>query len=146
MRPLKNTGKHTKKERAESSMKSYYVNIENRKENMNNYYQDHRENIRNYKHEKDAIVKDWYDKNVDALSCLDCGLPFKEFLPGFAQFHHVVKSKRTILGAIQSATYNNVVKEIEKGVLLCPNCHRIRHLHLKMEADNCRNSETMKRK
>ena len=80
------------------------------------------------------LIKNWYYENIDMLCCADCGLVFKSFLPGFAQFHHVEKKSQKIsMGTIVLRSYNTVVSELNKGVFLCPNCHTIEHLHLKME-------------
>jgi len=64
------------------------------------------------------------------FKCLDCGTVSKRV--GFFDFHHRDPSKK--LFNVSSKITNNidkVEKEVEKCDMLCPNCHRIRHIDIR---------------
>lgn len=124
----------------------YQKNKEHINKKARKYYWDHKERILDYrknyyeknneliiKNRKDRYdsIKEWYLHNVDGLDCVDCGLSFRELPPGLADFHHVKFDghwKMSILTIMVSCTYNRAVTELNKGVFLCPTCHRIRHI------------------
>jgi predicted HNH restriction endonuclease len=57
--------------------------------------------------------------------CHDCG---GEFHQACYDFHHMDSNeKASNVGSLMSASWDVVRKEIDKCVLLCSNCHRIRH-------------------
>ncbi len=111
------------------------------------YHREHREERNGRLRDRYSAIGRWFYLNVNALDCPDCGLSFREVLPGFAQFHHVNNdgTERSVLAIAKTTTYNRATEELNKGIFLCPNCHVIEHLHLK-EGVNCRNSELKKRK
>lgn len=57
--------------------------------------------------------------------CVDCG--YCEPFPEVYDFHHLDKTKKdfSVFGNLQ--TFEKILPEIEKCVLLCANCHRKRH-------------------
>ncbi len=107
------------------SMEYYKQHKEQLKEYSQKRHKKLREQILTWNQKKYKLIKEWYNKNLDALCCSDCGIKFKNFLPGFADFHHEIKGNRIRL---TGCTYNSLAKELENGVFLCPNCHRISHL------------------
>jgi len=58
--------------------------------------------------------------------CADCHWGYGDFM---YDFHHVDPStkKFTLTGKNLTNRWSDVMEEFEKCVLLCPNCHRIRH-------------------
>lgn len=122
-------------------------NKERIKERKHKYYQENGEKIRSrnrrwdkeqkekrkeYRNKRSEIIKIWYYDNIKALCCLDCGLSFAEKIY-MADFHHVNGSRkygrgRSMLNFVTHFSYNNVVEELNKGVYLCPNCHREYHI------------------
>ena len=59
--------------------------------------------------------------------CKDCGITHEK--TGFYDFHHLDPStKEYEVKTIICNSWDKVVKEAEKCVMLCPNCHRLRHL------------------
>ena len=67
------------------------------------------------------------------VPCLDCGNSFPEYC---MDFHHIdEESKDILLKTDRSSMVNNMKKwgkkkideELSKCVVLCANCHRIRH-------------------
>ena len=59
--------------------------------------------------------------------CRDCGLHHEN--PSFFDFHHVLADKKTYeLKTILGGSWQKVLDEHAKCVMLCPNCHRKRHI------------------
>ena len=59
--------------------------------------------------------------------CFDCGL-VSEYLSLF-DFHHIDPTKKDFSLSVEgrSKSWDTVRKELDKCVMLCANCHRIRH-------------------
>lgn len=79
--------------------------------------------------EKDRI-RGYKKKAVDYLGgiCSDCGL-VTEYVSVY-DFHHTVPSEKTmtVTRMIGDAySWKSIQKELDKCVLLCSNCHRVRH-------------------
>lgn len=56
--------------------------------------------------------------------CTDCG---NEFPPYVYDFHHLDPTiKDSTIAQIMGRKWENIVSELDKCVLLCANCHRIR--------------------
>jgi predicted HNH restriction endonuclease len=62
--------------------------------------------------------------------CIDCGIEFPDYPPIVFDFHHENPSEKdkglNILMKVKSKL-EDIVEELDKCVLLCANCHRIRH-------------------
>lgn len=73
--------------------------------------------------EKRAQLRKWIAGQV----CADCGLPFAKH-PEIAEFHHLNPATRNY-GVGDALKYGKRAFEEEKKkcVLICANCHRIRH-------------------
>lgn len=57
--------------------------------------------------------------------CVDCGYVGN---PAVYEFHHLDESgKDREPNQLMGCKWENITKEIDKCVLLCANCHRIRH-------------------
>ena len=65
---------------------------------------------------------------VDALKlitpCADCG---NSYPPVCMDYHHLGGKKRTVASMIRKNSIKVIQEEIDKCVLLCANCHRLRH-------------------
>ncbi len=73
-------------------------------------------------------IKKWKDfKSV--LSCERCEEDFSECL----DFHHLDPKEKsfTISNAISRIAWDTIMKEVEKCVVLCKNCHTKEHYKLK---------------
>ena len=84
---------------------------------------------RNHRRKRYAEIRRWLYDNIEALSCLDCGLSFGGQY-WMADFHHNNKRKKSgegILTFVNRVSYSKIVKELDDGAFLCPNCHRIHH-------------------
>lgn len=78
-------------------------------------------------------TKKQYDERCEMLlrqfnySCGDCGLIDKR--PSFFDFHHIIKETKTSeVKSIINGSIEKLQEEANKCVMLCPNCHRERHL------------------
>lgn len=57
--------------------------------------------------------------------CIDCK---QTFPPNVYDFHHLDPSiKETTIARIMGRSWKNIIPELDKCVLLCANCHRLRH-------------------
>lgn len=69
----------------------------------------------------------WFDDYKKTLSCLHCGENHESCL----DFHHLDPTKKdfTISQAISrdNKSKENILKEIQKCIVLCSNCHRKMH-------------------
>jgi hypothetical protein len=59
-----------------------------------------------------------------AKPCIDC---LGTYPPCVMDFHHVRGERKFWIGRTRGRSIREVQAEIEKCVLLCANCHRIRH-------------------
>lgn len=127
-------------DRKKEQMKQYYCDHkEERKAYRAKHYLEHGEECRTRSRrwkqghqmelrEKREIIKNWFYENLEELSCMDCGLSFMG-QPWIADFHHTKHDGTDIAptNIMVGGSYNRTVKELNKGVFLCPTCHRIEH-------------------
>lgn len=61
------------------------------------------------------------------LSCIDCGMSFRD-RPECCDFHHLDPSlKEDAVGKMLASSKGKLKEELRKCVPLCANCHRTRH-------------------
>ncbi len=60
--------------------------------------------------------------------CYDCG---EIYHPAMYEFHHVEKKSFNIASNL-TLSWNKLNKELKKCVMLCANCHRLRHYKERM--------------
>lgn len=120
-----------------------------RKEYNDRYKQKHPERVkeqdRKYKEKNKEVLKikssKWqkekgrknklkaieYKGNV----CFDCGNTFPQCC---YDFHHINPNEKDFtISRINGRTFENIKPELDKCILLCANCHRIRHFNLDSE-------------
>lgn len=69
-------------------------------------------------------MQQWMRDYKQGLSCLDCGANH----PAVIEFHHVNGKDFTLATwASNIASKARFIEEVAKCVVLCANCHRIRH-------------------
>ena len=57
--------------------------------------------------------------------CEDCG---QEYHHSVYEFHHVDPSEKDkSIGHLRSHSWERIKEELDKCVMLCANCHRVRH-------------------
>lgn len=90
-----------------------------------NSYLKHKEKIieKTLKNKKET--KDWFYNLKSKLKCEKCG--FSNYIA--LDFHHLDPSKkdRGIPYLLSTCNKKKILKEIEKCIVLCSNCHRILH-------------------
>lgn len=97
---------------------------EARREYFRAYYAAHPEK---YKKQlgKYRLGKAEYVNKLREEPCTDCGVRYPEYV---MDFHHLDPSgkDRSVMEMVKYAGWDRLLEEIEKCVLLCANCHRIR--------------------
>lgn len=101
---------------------------------MNEFYQQNdRKNSTTYCKScfNSYCMKRWQNKKVEAIKykgskCIDCGL---QNAPNIVyDFHHLDPSKKDYdWTKLRLRSTKDINTELDKCVLLCSNCHRIRH-------------------
>lgn len=93
---------------------------------MRRYYNNHEQRAKQYATQRERIISRKV-KAVEYLGgvCKDCG---GSFPPCVFDFHHLdPKEKEYSPSFLKNCTWEKFKKELDKCVLLCSNCHRIRH-------------------
>lgn len=78
-------------------------------------------------------IKRWIQNKIDAVmtkggECQDCHLKLTDSHYSVFEFHHLDPTKKDISwNKMRLRSKKSRDKELEKCVLLCANCHRIRH-------------------
>ena len=91
----------------------------------NKYYKKNLSLILKQKRFRKRYLREWLDAFKVDKKCVECG----ENHPGTLQFHHVSKNKIEDVSQMVNMGYSqkNVMKEIEKCIILCANCHSKKH-------------------
>lgn len=75
----------------------------------------------------------WKKTKIKAIeykgcSCIDCGLTYPNISSSVFDFHHLNPDEKDFdWGKLRLFSWDKIVAELDKCVLLCSNCHRIRH-------------------
>jgi len=87
------------------------------------------ESTRRFRAKNPDYEKTRYRRVVDfcarwklAAGCIDCGFAAH---PSALDFDHVIGEKRFQISGSQGRSLKSIIKEIEKCVVRCANCHRI---------------------
>ena len=110
-----------------------YKDKDNKKKYQKKWWLDNRErlqDIRELQRRSDRKVKrDWILSYLEMMFCEDCGLSFSG-RTWLADFHHVDRSGKKYRGVskISELGFMRLVQELNRGIYLCPNCHRTRHV------------------
>jgi len=78
-------------------------------------------------------IKRWQNRKIEAINymggeCVDCKIAHPIYPPDVYEFHHLdPKEKEAGWVKLRLTSWENIKKELDKCVLLCANCHRIRH-------------------
>lgn len=76
-------------------------------------------------------LKRYFKEYKQSLSCVDCGISFKE-KPWLCDFHHLGDKDFSIATKSSYLSIKTLTKELNKCVPLCANCHRTRHWNMKL--------------
>jgi hypothetical protein len=104
------------------------------KEYQRNYqrgwHQRHRAKRLARMYERKAAIHDYVQDIKSQLRCVDCG----ERHPATLQFHHLNSEDKVFnisYAANRGFSLDRIKKEISKCIVLCANCHAIRHFHMR---------------
>jgi hypothetical protein len=104
------------------------------KEYQRNYqrswHQRHKEKRLARMYEKKAATYEYVQNIKSQLRCVDCG----EQHPAALQFHHLNAEDKqfNIADAVRNGiSLERIKKEISKCIVLCANCHAIRHYNVR---------------
>lgn len=106
-----------------------YKNLEQRKAYQKKYhfkwYEENKEFRKKQIKNRKKKLKQKFSNFKSTKFCLNCGESESVTL----DFHHVEKNKREIISRMVSDGFGwkSLIEEMEKCVILCSNCHRIRH-------------------
>lgn len=78
-------------------------------------------------------VNRWQQRKNEAIvykggECVDCKLSYPQYPAAIFEFHHLDPTQKdTDWNKLRLTSWEKIKKELDKCVLLCANCHRIRH-------------------
>jgi len=78
-------------------------------------------------------VKRLIQKKIDAIiykgsKCVDCGIDYPKYPYVVFDFHHTNPSEKDFdWGKMRLVSKTKMFEELDKCILLCSNCHRIKH-------------------
>lgn len=98
-------------------------------------YERHRQGRLRRRKEKQEALFSMFD-----YTCQICGLVEKK--TGFFEFHHKEphNKDREVGSMLNSASFDKVLKEVEKCIMVCPNCHKREHLKENMTLSELRST------
>ena len=116
------------------SKKCYYCNI---LKNTNDFYKasHHKDGLASYCKNcfNKKCMKRWVQRKIKCVQfvgseCTDCKLTLKNSHYSVFDFHHLDKNKKDFdWSKMRLQSWNIIYKKLTKYILLCSNCHRIRH-------------------
>ena len=120
-------------------MASPFKDPERRREYQQKYhketwYPEHRQDRLDRSRKKRQEVRKWYREYKNTLHCMDCG----QSHPATLDFHHIDPAEKDfVVSQIlhETTSLRRLQEEIAKCVVLCANCHRIRHWNEKHSSD-----------
>lgn len=78
----------------------------------------------------------WVDKKIEAINykgskCNDCSVSYPDSPYVIFDFHHLDPSEKDVnWDRLRLRSWDKITQELDKCVLLCSNCHRIRHYNM----------------
>lgn len=90
-----------------------------------NYYSDNKEKYKSIHKRNKEKSREWFNDYKKTLKCSRC--PEKH--PSCLEFHHLDPKQKdlNVSNMIRKFNKEDVLKEIEKCIVLCSNCHRKEH-------------------
>ena len=89
------------------------------------YYESNKDRIRKSNKAYKLKIRKWFREYKKTLECIQCGESHWACL----EFHHTHRNKDNAVSNMAAAGYskNKIMKEINKCIVLCANCHRKVH-------------------
>ena len=78
-------------------------------------------------------IERWKRRKIQAIQykgskCIDCNISYPNANPVIFDFHHLDPSQKDYdWNKLRLMSLDKIKKELDKCVLLCSNCHRVRH-------------------
>jgi hypothetical protein len=78
-------------------------------------------------------ISRWIERKIDAIKykggkCVDCTNSYPELPYVIFEFHHLdPNTKDMVWNEMRKTSWSKITTELDKCVLLCSNCHKIRH-------------------
>lgn len=78
-------------------------------------------------------IKRWQDRKIKAIEymggeCVDCKISYLKYPPDIFHFHHLNPGEKDAdWGKLRLKSWDKIKLELDKCVMLCSNCHIIRH-------------------
>ncbi len=97
-----------------------------REYHKNIWYPAHRQDRIDRSRRKREELVEWYREYKKTLKCADCG----QTHPATLEFHHLDPAKKEVNISrliATSSSLRRLKEEMAKCIVLCANCHRIRH-------------------
>jgi hypothetical protein len=99
--------------------------LEKQKQRKRESYLRNKEKVKEASRLQRIARRKWLDDLKAGKPCADCG---QTFPPRAMDFHHTNGVKEAGIGDLLSrASRQRILDEIEKCVILCATCHRLRH-------------------
>lgn len=79
-------------------------------------------------------VNRWIKRKIEAIQykgckCIDCGISYPNYPYQVFDFHHINPTEKDYeWDKLRLKSDKTIKEELDKCVLLCANCHRIRHI------------------
>ena len=124
------TDKRTYQERKEYYQKWKAQNLEKRREYLRQWYLNNKDKTKERNYRWRGKVRFNFQEFKSTLYCAHCG----ENEPECLDFHHLDPSQkdRSVSKGMSSWSYDRVMAEIQKCIVLCANCHRKEHKRLRI--------------
>lgn len=80
----------------------------------------------------------WIQRKIDAVKykgskCEDCSINYPKYPLCVFDFHHLNPLEKNVEWVkLRLKSWDKIINELDKCILLCANCHRIRHYNNKM--------------
>jgi hypothetical protein len=117
--PFKDTSRYQSEE-----WKEYQRNYQR------SWHQRHRAKRLTRMYERKAAIHDYIQNMKNQLRCVNCG----QRHPATLHFHHLNSEDKTFnisYAVNRGFSLDRIKKEIEKCIVLCANCHAIRHYNMR---------------
>jgi hypothetical protein len=107
------------------------------------YYEKNKKEVIRKVRARRKAHKEWFVSYKEQLSCTICG----ESRPAALDFHHVtpVDEDQKVNELVKDGhCWPKIMREIEKCIVLCANCHRIHHYDERQEKKNKKLATSLK--
>lgn len=99
----------------------------------NKWMRDNRDKLNNWRRIDFKNKQEKLASYIGGIKCNKCGFTHSTFAP--FDFHHIDPSTKDVsISDAINRSWNNLVKEVDKCILLCATCHRLEHERLRNDS------------